>query len=427
MTGAERMRKTRFQILAASAAFMFGFFTVASAQGPGESGQVCEVKTAVKCLDRETVEGSTLKIPSGAAGIRNDGIILCDSSSNYVTAPDIVLVMDNTGSMDSVQTVDGIPRWCEYPDKELADFGCISGDPHSQRGPALRSFLDSALAKVGNGVNVGVVTFSNSAKAKSEKLLPLTDSTKAGIQASIVMEERGETNYTAAFRAAMELLKSSRKPKPEQFIIFVSDGRPNYPQRPDGDPYTYKGFWDSLPTVHSIFLGDNKDNYMDMQDVSAKTGGLFFSIGNVSLLGKILTADLAKTLFRRAVPTLSTVRNLSGSTAFQIAAADHIPSMNASAFALMMPGPLELLKGVNDIVIKTEYGYGGGTQNLHFRIERSDAGPYSNVFEQVCRDVSGIRRGSVRQGRAAPWIPVRVDGRIFRDKDDLAPVFKVAE
>jgi len=37
----------------------------------------------------------------------------------------------------------------------------------------------------------------------------------------------------------MELLKSSVKPRQGQVIIFISDGRPNYPHLPDGDPYTY--------------------------------------------------------------------------------------------------------------------------------------------------------------------------------------------
>jgi hypothetical protein len=391
----------------------------------GEEGRICEVKPAMRCLDKEKIEGTTLKVPIDAAAVQKDGFLICDSSFNYTTAPDIVLIMDNTGSMDSTQTVDGIHRWCDYPDKEVDDPGCISGDPHRQRGPALRTFLDSALAKGGKGVNVGVVTFSQTAEAKSDMLQPLTEATKAGIQASIVMEERGQTNYTAAFRAAMELLKTSRKPETEQFIIFVSDGRPNYPQRPDGDPYTYKAFWDSLPTVHSIFLGDNKDNYRDMQDVSAKTGGLFFNINDVSLLAKILTDDLAKQLFRRAVPTLTTVRNLSDSITFQIEASKHVLTADSVAYTLLMPGPLELAKGVNEIVIKTEYGYGGTTQDVHFKIERSDTGPYSTVFEQVCREVIGIRRGTMRQGRRAPMFPVRVDGR--RLPDEPARVFNIAE
>jgi hypothetical protein len=362
-----------------------GSALIAAAQG--EQGRICEVKPAMRCLDKEKIEGSTLKVPIDAAAIQRDGFLICDSSFNYTTAPDIVLIMDNTGSMDSAQTVGGIPRWCDFPDKEVSDPGCISGDPHSQRGPALQTFLDSALVKGGTGVNIGVVTFSQTAEAKSDKLQPLTQATKAAIKSSIVMEERGQTNYTAAFRAAMELLKSSRKPVEEQFIIFVSDGRPNYPQRPDGDPYTYKTFWDSLPTVHSIFLGDNKDNYTDMQDVSDKTGGLFFNISDVSLLAKILTDDLAKTLFRRAVPTLTTVRNLSDSVTFRIEPSMHVASADSDAYTLMMPGPLELVKGVNEIVIKTEYGYGGTTQDVHFKIERSATGPYFTGLEQICRDL----------------------------------------
>ncbi|HKP97348.1 MAG TPA: vWA domain-containing protein [Fibrobacteria bacterium] len=358
----------------------------ASAQS-GEAGRICEVKPAMRCLDKEKIEGTTLKVPLDAAAVRKDGFQICDSSFNYTTAPDIVLIMDNTGSMDSLVTIDGIPRWCDTPDIQPGDPGCISGDPHRLRGPALQAFLDSALVKGGKGINVGVVTFSLIADAKSDKLLPLTAATKDSIKASIEMEERGETNYTAAFRAALDLLKSSHKPKQEQFVIFVSDGRPNYPKRPDGDPYAYKTFWDSLPTVHSIFLGDNKDNYKDMQDVSGKTGGLFFNISDVSQLARILTDDLARKLFRRAAPTLTTVWNLTDSITFEVGAASHKPGADSGAYTLLMPGPLELAKGVNDIVIKTEYGYGGTTQDVHFKIERSATGPYFTGLEQNCRDL----------------------------------------
>ncbi len=354
----------------------------------GEQERICEAKPAMRCLDKAKIEGVTIKVPIDAAAIGRDGFQICDSSFNYTTAPDIVLIMDNTGSMDSSFTDGaGVAHWCPDPSVEKSDPGCISGDPHRLRGPALRTFLDSALAKGGKGVNVGVVTFSQTAEAKSDKLLPLTAATLDSIKASIVMEDRGQTNYTAAFRAALDLLGSSRKPKSEQFIIFVSDGRPNYPQRPDGDPYTYKTFWNDLPVVHSIFLGDNKDNYQDMQDVSDKTGGLFFNISDVSQLAKILTDDLAKKLFRHASPTLTTVFNKTDSIAFEVNAADHLPLPDSGAFVLHMPGPLELAKGVNDIVVKTEYGYGGTTQDVHFQIERTATGPYFDGLETQCRDL----------------------------------------
>ncbi|MDB5049224.1 MAG: hypothetical protein JWO30_2295 [Fibrobacteres bacterium] len=372
--------------IAIALSFVFGSALEATAQG-GEQGRICEVKPAMRCLDKAKIEGTTLRVPIDAAAIQKDGFLICDSSFNYTTAPDIVLIMDNTGSMDSAQVLNGIPRWCEFPDKEVGDPGCISGDPHRLRGPALQAFLDSALVKGGKGINVGVVTFSQTAEAKSDRLVPLTAATKDSIKATIVMEERGQTNYTAAFRAAMELLKSSHKPKQEQFIIFVSDGRPNYPSRPDGDPYTYKSFWDSLPTVHSIFLGDNKDNYKDMQDVSDTTGGYFFNITDVSQLAKILTDDLAKVLFRRAAPTLTTVRNLTVPVTFQVDAAHHVAAKDSGAYVLSMPGPMELSKGPNDIVIKTEYGYGGTTQDVHFQIERSATGPYFTGLEQNCRNL----------------------------------------
>src|SRR5882672_3895388 len=113
-----------------------------SAQG-SEQGRICEVKPAMRCLDKAKIEGTTLRVPIDAAAIQKDGFLICDSSFNYTTAPDIVLIMDNT------------------------------------------------LVKGGNGINVGVVTFSQTAEAKSEKLVPLTAASKDSIKSTIVMEERG--------------------------------------------------------------------------------------------------------------------------------------------------------------------------------------------------------------------------------------------
>ena len=82
----------------------------AAAQG-GEHGQICEVKPVMRCLDKEKIEGTTLKVPIDAAAIQKDGFLICDSSFNYTTAPDIVLIMDNTGSMDSDHVEGGVARW----------------------------------------------------------------------------------------------------------------------------------------------------------------------------------------------------------------------------------------------------------------------------------------------------------------------------
>jgi hypothetical protein len=356
--------------------------TAGRAGAQSEAGRICEVKPEMRCLDKAKIEGDTIFVPLDAAAIRSDGFTICDSSFNYTTAPDIVLVMDNTASMDSIQTVDGIPRYCEYPASEKGDPGCISGDPHKLRGPALRTFLDSAVVKGGKGINVGIVTFADVAEATSDKLLPLNTSTVDSIKSSIVMEAHLATNYNAAFLEARRLLAASRKPKAEQFIIFVSDGRPN---RPLDKPYAYKAYWDSLPTVHSIFLGDNEANFADMQDISEHTHGTFFHIRDVAALAGYLTNNLAKELFRRATPTRTTVRNLTDSAVFQVDAAHHVALPDSGAYALQMQGPLELVKGVNDIVVKTEYGYGGTTQDVHFSIARAVARPGSIGLEQTCR------------------------------------------
>lgn len=375
----------------ATACFALLLLTLSGpALSQGELGRLCEVKPKLKCLDKAVIEGATIKLPLDAVAIAKDGVSICDSSFNYTTAPDMVLIMDNTGSMAKVTTLDNIPRWCLDPALEASDPGCISGDPNSLRGPALRTFLDSALVKGGKGMNAGVVTFSEFAEAKSDKLLPLDASTVEGIKASIVMTEDGQTNYTAAFRAAYDLLKSSKKPKAEQFIIFVSDGRPNLPRQSDGGPYLYKDFLDTAIVTHSIFLGKNTANFKDMQDIASATKGLFFDIDDVSKLAGILTNDIAKTLFRRATPTYSKVSNLEIPRHYEVRAEGHMVSADSGAYNLAIPGALPLGKGVNNIVIKTEYGFGGTTQDVHFKIDRTASGPFAD-WDLACREPAALR------------------------------------
>jgi hypothetical protein len=377
------LSRLRFPITSAFMTLALSSGLAGRAAAQSETGRICEVKPEMRCLDKSKIEGDTLYVPLDAAAIRSDGFLICDSSYNYTTAPDIVLIMDNTASMDSIQTVDGVPRYCEFPASETEDPGCISGDPHKLRGPALRTFLDSALVKGGKGINVGIVLFSSQADSVSDKLTPLTSATVDSIKSSIVMKAHlGGTNYHVAFTEARRLLAQSRKPKDEQFIIFVSDGRPNLPV---SNPYLYKQYWDSLPVVHSIYLGDNEANFKDMQDISDHTHGTFFHIRDVGALASYLTNDLAKQLFRRATPTLTTVRNLTDSIVFQVDAAHHAALPDSGAYTLQMPGPLELVKGVNDILVKTEYGYGGTTQDVHFSIVRAIARPDDIPLQQACR------------------------------------------
>src|SRR4051812_920775 len=193
------MPKSVFASLVVYGVVLLGANSRIAAQSNSEKGQICEARPLMHCLDKNLIEGTTIKVPIDDAAIQKNGFMICDSSYNYTTAPDIVLIMDNTASMDSIQEVDGVPRYCEYPASEKGDPGCISGDPRKLRGPALRTFLDSALVKGGKGINVGIVTFADVAEATSDKLLPLNASTVDSIKSSIVMEAHLATNYNAAF------------------------------------------------------------------------------------------------------------------------------------------------------------------------------------------------------------------------------------
>jgi hypothetical protein len=214
---------------------------------------------------------------------------------------DVILVMDNTGSMAYAALVDGIPRWCPDPDLEPTDPGCISGDPDWLRGPILQSLVDSLVGFSGSGV--ALIRFSEFAESSHDSLVLLDPSTRDALKAAIIMEASGRTNYTAALRTAIQLLKGSTKPRSHQAIVFLSDGRPNAPSTIDGGAFQYKNFWDSLPPVHGIFMEGNPDNRNDLQDLAVKTGGSFHSFGPGRSVDSLLSMGILPSL--RSVTAVS--------------------------------------------------------------------------------------------------------------------------
>ncbi len=362
-----------------------------------EGEMICEAASKAKCLEPSEVKGKTFTLPSDAMGVSRQGLSICDSNFLYTTAPDIILILDNTTSMRFARNYNGLPRYCDLPadpNAYIDDPGCVSGDPDTLRAIALQSFVDSALVKGGPGTRVAVILFADRIlNADKVGWMPLNVATKDSIKAEIYPMGDGATNYSIAFKTAYELLKTSNKPKEEQTIIFVSDGRPNKPDRNEGGPYQYKQYIENklLPPVHSIFLGDQSINFQDLQDISSQTGGLFFAIRDVTQMASILTDSIAKQVFKRAFPTSSTVANITNKTSFTVPATGHIPNADTTAYTLRLPGPLTLSKGLNDILIRTQYGQGGQGVDLQFKVQRGGGNAEdTSAFALSCRPKAQI-------------------------------------
>jgi hypothetical protein len=238
-----------------------------------------------------------------AAGLFAIGLLAAPALAAPSAAPvsipsiDVVLVMDNTGSMQNHHVEEGLARWCPMPSQEIADPGCISGDPDSLRGPLLRMLIDSLLPVAGPDAGLGVVLFNQSAVVKTDTLVPLTPQSAGALKDSIMMYAEGQTNYYAALAAARRLLAGSKKPRSLQFIVFLSDGRPNYPtSKQGGDPLMYKESWDDLPVVHCVFMLGNTINATDLHDLADKTGGIFETVAPGT--------DLASLISRALLPAL---------------------------------------------------------------------------------------------------------------------------
>lgn len=384
--------------------------SVSWAEGP----EICEAKPRAVCLDRAAIAGKTFDFPAAAMGLARDGLSICDSTYLYTSAPDVILILDNTSSMAKVRTVNGIPRYCEVPADPMQyaeDPGCVSGDPDTLRAKALQSFVDSALAKGGSGTRVGVILFSDRILNGDRIRWNVLDSSSVdGIKDEIYPDGDGSTNYYAAFTKAVELLQTSTKPREEQTIIFVSDGRPNRPLPNSGGPDQYLQYIEKkmLPPVHSIFLGDQSINYGALQQISSETGGLFFAIRDVSKMAGILTDSIAKQVFRRARPTSSTITNLTNRSSFTIAAAGHLPNADTTAYTLRLPGPLALSKDENDILIRTQYGTSGPSIDLRFNIRRVEGNTLdTSLFSLSCRARAQIEllnaAGQNLSGQSLPY------------------------
>ncbi len=364
----------------------------------GEGSIICEVEPNSGCYSPNVPVDSLFIVQSYVVGIRQNGLNICNESEVSTGSKDIVLIMDNTGSMANEWVDnDGIAHYCDrnteygqpdYPDPQNPDPNCISGDPDGLRAPAFHEFLDSALVKSGGLANVGVVLFNESVTYSSGDLQPLTSETIDDIKMTIVNDAERSTNYYAAMAEAMNILSGSSRPKSEQVIIFLSDGRPN---RPLGDPYIYKNIWDSWPTTHTIFLGANVLNQQDLFDISEKTGGTFYPVSDVSTLASLLTEDIIDLIFVGGVPNMTLVTNLATNRNYDVPASGHnFNNGDSGMYTLELPGPIYLDTGLNEIRIITSYTNGLENDTTSFKVHRGEVeGEEFSWLEEppVCRSM----------------------------------------
>jgi hypothetical protein len=140
------------------------FLHLGASPSKAEGLEICEISPKVSCLERSKVNQETYVVPVSAMGFSRNALSICDSTFLYTSAPDVILILDNTGSMAKVRTVGGVPRYCSDPADPLGyteDPGCLSGDPDTLRAKALQAFVDSALAKGGSGTRIGIILFSD--------------------------------------------------------------------------------------------------------------------------------------------------------------------------------------------------------------------------------------------------------------------------
>jgi uncharacterized protein YegL len=318
---------------------------------------ICEIDTVRTCVQITDTSTQVLTVPADIAAFNRGSLSLCAITDSYFNSADIVVLIDNSASM------------------------AATGDPKGLRGGAVKAFIEKVLQKDPSGnTRVAIVLF-NSNVTNQPVFTKLNASNLGAIESQVVTENSGGTNYTDAFEKAIALFANSTKALSQRVIIFLTDG---HPEDPD-NPYLYKEEWDAFPTVHSVFLGTGKD-YKDMQDISKKTNGQFFTITDAASLAAQLTGSILEDIFKVRVPASSVIRNVTTGREWTLAPGQHAQGARSgkTVFALQSPGEWELAPGNNTFVFKSSFS-DGTTFNKTIQVTRS-AGSASAEYSVGCRE-----------------------------------------
>lgn len=275
--------------------------------------------TIRQCLDLSALDAKTVVIPANVTQIDSTGFSLCESAETEGGLADIVYIMDQSGSMklqhiwinpDGTDTVmlhgkggcTGLTNadYTNYgtvtvlrgtgtaqvprinPSKKPT--GCVdfSGDPFEQRAIAFKEAIDFQAARAPNST-AGFMGFAQGVRSPTRPVRLNTPGNIASVKDRINVEHANYTNYKAPLDSAKKwLLNPAITPNPAKAIIFLSDGRPTYPDNPDSYQEvlsaTYPLTPGVMPPVYGIYLGRPNVDTLRLYQMSIATGGQFFLI-----------------------------------------------------------------------------------------------------------------------------------------------------
>lgn len=276
--------------------------------------------TSASCIDPNSINGSTVAVPSNVTRIGQDGLALCGQKSSSNLATDIEYVIDNSNSMtSSVFWVDPATVGTAAPDTSWFISNCVStvtgtkvalrkrhfggtagyaslgwdtliqvssssprpsktdakacleaNDPYSVRASVVQAAIQYQ-ASLDSTAQAGMIQF-NGAVTQDAKLRALSGDGYLRLLDSVgLYSGDGGTNWYVSLLQASKNLAAS--PNSQKAIIMVSDGEP----QADVSKYRALVAADGFPKVFGIYFG-TAASIPEMDYLTKTTGGKYWIV-----------------------------------------------------------------------------------------------------------------------------------------------------
>ncbi|MBD3344643.1 MAG: hypothetical protein GF401_06240 [Chitinivibrionales bacterium] len=375
------------------------------------------ISDTTQCIDPVGIDGQTITVPSSVTRIPADGLVLCPRISMDTLAADVVFILDQSGSMQSlaVSVQGGDSVFCHAdcngelgtttityngsPTEIDVCSGCphgrISGDPYGQRANVIKTAIDR-MAELNDSSAAGFIEHGQQLGPNNVLLRQLNDQSNIDLlKDNIDIKFLSETSYSIPLTEAKKWLNNPNvRYNEKSMIIMVSDGKPGEIDEQwlnvvfdQSFPPPYGG---TMPPVYGIFLGDpdynDYEDYRSLALLSDTTGGEFFIVPpeNVDSLNRVMDEILINQLTQKSIDV--TIRNeTNGQESKSVRGRS---TFKNNKMYLGLDSIVALEEGTNEIYLKIEY-LDGTSDEANFTIDVSGSDPPSSSFlETECLDTS---------------------------------------
>ncbi len=347
-----------------------------------------------RCIDLAAVNGQTITVPSNTTRIARDQLNICGDAFQVRDPVDIVIVVDQSGSMAYNDSTYYSPIAASYAVQKIAEINNASavglvpfaGGNCTERAPLALTTAENFTTVLG-WIASDIADGNGAAIDPSVTYDPNNWQTYEGLRGTIDLEcrmatpddEKFGTQYTPALSAAETLVQAG--PNQNKAIIFITDGNPN-----DNSQFNSWVNQGGHPPVYSIRIDGTMegDNARTLIDLGEETGGGYFPVeaNATAQLDEVVLA-IINNIFITAQPTWTQVQNITnGQTAIADGAANHI-SNGGRSFRANLDDIVSLNPGLNSIKVTSRQEQNGvqDTKETSFIIDVSGPASTAGDFE----------------------------------------------